>query len=180
MPNWAEVQLELTKHRTLTLAQLWKEYIAAHPEGYQYSRFCDLYRSWRYANVDPVMRHNHKAGDRLFVDYSGKKPCVVDLDTGDVRTVELLVAVLGASNYLCAEATETQKARDFCGSVRRTLEFLGGVPRAIVLDKSTSLSPLRSASSEQTSRCCRIAAICRALIRATRFWHPTDPRPRAT
>lgn len=84
------------------------------------------------------MRHNHKAGDRLFVDYSGKKPCVVDLDTGDVRTVELFVAVLGASNYLYAEATETQKARDFCGSVRRTLEFLGGVPRAIVPDNLKS------------------------------------------
>ncbi len=94
------------------------------------------------------MRHNYKAGDRLFVDYSGKKSCVVDLDTGDVRTVELFVAVLGASNYLCAEATETQRACDFCGSVRRTLEFLGGVPRAIVPDKSTSLIPLRSASSE--------------------------------
>lgn len=134
VPKWAEVQLELTKHRTLTLAQLWKEYIAAHPEGYQYSRYCDLYRSWRSANMDPVMRHTHKAGDRLFVDYSGKKPCVVDPDTGEVRTVELFVAVLGASNYLYAEATETQKTRDFCGSVRRTLEFLGGVPRAIVPD----------------------------------------------
>ncbi len=66
------------------------------------------------------MRHNHKAGDRLFVDYLGKKPCVVDQDTGEVQTVELFVAVLRASNYLYAEATETQKARDFCESIRRT------------------------------------------------------------
>jgi len=88
--------------------------------------------------MDPVMRHTHKAGDRLFVDYSGKKPCVVDPDTGEMRTVELFVAVLGASNYLYAEATETQKARDFCASVRRTLEFLGGVPRAIVPDNLKS------------------------------------------
>lgn len=138
VPNWSEVQLALTKHRTLTLAQLWKEYITAHPEGYQYSRYCDLYRSWRSANVDPVMRHTHKAGDRLFVDYSGKKPCVVAPDTGEVRAVELFVAVLGASNYLYAEATETQNARDFCESVRRTLEFLGGVPRAIVPDNLKS------------------------------------------
>lgn len=80
--------------------------------------------------MGPVMRHTHRAGDRLFVDYSGKKPCVVDPNTGEVRTVELLVAVLGASNYLYAEAIETQKARDFCGSVRRTLEFFlgGGTP----------------------------------------------------
>ena len=84
------------------------------------------------------MRHTHKAGDRLFVDYSGKKPCVVDPDTGEMRTAELFVAVLGASDYLYAEATETQKARDFCESVRRTLEFLGGVPRAIVPDNLNS------------------------------------------
>ena len=70
-PDWAEVEQELTKHRTLTLAQLWKEYIETHPKGYQYGRYCDLYRNWRSANVDPVMRHTHKAGDRLFVDYSG-------------------------------------------------------------------------------------------------------------
>ena len=109
VPNWAEVERELTKHRTLTLAQLWREYIEAHPTGYQYSRYCDLYRRWRAKNIDPVMRHTHKAGDRLFVDYSGKKPCVVDLDTGEERTVELFVAVLGASNYLYARRPKRQR-----------------------------------------------------------------------
>ncbi len=138
VPNWVEVEQELTKHRALTLAQLWREYIETHPTGYQYSRYCDLYRRWRSKHMDPVMRHTHKGGDRLFVDYSGKKPCVVDPDTGEERTVELFVAVLGASNYLYAEATETQKAKDFCESVRRTLEFFGGVPRAIVPDNLKS------------------------------------------
>ena len=75
-----------------------------------------------------VLRQNHKAGDRLYVDYLGKKPSVVDPDTGEARTVELFVAVLGASNYLYAEVTETQKASDFCGSIQWTLEFLGVCP----------------------------------------------------
>ena len=138
VPNWVEVRQELAKHRSLTLHQLWKEYIAAHPTGYQYSRFCDLYRRWRSTQVDPVMRLTHKAGERLFVDYSGKKPCIADPVTGEVREVELFVAALGASGYLYAEATETQKVADFCGSIRRAFEFLEGVPRLIVPDNLRS------------------------------------------
>lgn len=134
VPNWAEVRQELAKHRSLTLDQLWKEYIAEHPTGYQYSRFCDLYRRWRSSQVDPVMRLTHKAGERLFVDYSGKQPSIVDPGTGEVQQVQLYVAALGASGYLYAEATQTQKVADFCGSIRRTFEFLGGVPRLIVPD----------------------------------------------
>ena len=80
------------------------------------------------------MRLTHKAGERLFVDYSGEKPCIADPGTGEAREVELFVAALGASGYLYAEATETQKVADFCGSIRRTLEFIDGVPRLIVPD----------------------------------------------
>ena len=134
VPNWVEVRKQLATHRSLTLFQLWTEYIEANPTGYQYSHFCELYRSWRGAQVDPVMRLTHKAGERLFVDYSGKKPSVVDPHTGEERRVELFVAALGASGYLYAEATETQSTADFCGSIRRTFEFLGGVPRLIVPD----------------------------------------------
>ena len=138
VPNWAEVRQELAQNRSLTLHQLWKEYIGAHPNGYQYSRYCELYRRWRSTQVDPVMRLTHKAGERLFVDYSGKKPPIIDPITGEVREVELFVAALGASGYLYAEATETQKVADFCGSIRRTFEFLGGVPRLIVPDNLKS------------------------------------------
>ena len=78
------------------------------------------------------MRLTHTAGERLFVDYSGKKPSIVDPITGEKHEVELYVAVLGASNYLYAEATATQKTADFCGAVHRTFEFLGGMPKVQV------------------------------------------------
>jgi transposase len=81
------------------------------------------------------MRQVHKAGDKLFVDYSGKKPEIVDPLTGVVRPVELFVAVLGASNYTYAEASETQRSADFIQSHGRTLEYLTGVPAAIVPDQ---------------------------------------------
>lgn len=138
IPNWVEVRQQLATHRSLTLFQLWTEYIEANPTGYQYSHFCELYRTWRGTQVDPVMRLTHKAGERLFVDYSGKKPCVVDPHTGEVHQMELFVAALGTSGYLYAEATETQTAADFCGSIRRTFEFLGGVPRLVVPDNLKS------------------------------------------
>jgi transposase len=84
------------------------------------------------------MRQVHVAGDKLFIDYAGMKPCIVDATTGEVIEVELFVAVLGASNYTFAEATRTQSVSDFVGSVSRTLTFLGGAPRAIVPDQLKS------------------------------------------
>jgi transposase len=76
------------------------------------------------------MRQVHRAGEKLFVDYSGKKPCIIDPKTGEVHEVELFVAVLGASNYTYAEATRTQKSSDWIASHIRALEFLGRPRRA--------------------------------------------------
>jgi transposase len=44
-PDWAEIHREL-RRKHVTLAMLWDEYIERHPEGYRYSRFCELYRGW--------------------------------------------------------------------------------------------------------------------------------------
>ena len=137
-PDWNVVHQELAQHRSLTLAVLWEEYNEQYPNGYSYPRYCQLYRQWRKSQVQPVMRHIHRAGDRLYIDYSGKKPFYLDPVTGQKHYVELFVAVLGASSYLYAEVTETQKVADFCGSVQRTFEFLGGVPRIIVPDNLKS------------------------------------------
>src|SRR5689334_16929906 len=84
------------------------------------------------------MRQVHRGGDKLFVDYSGNKPHIVDPTSGEVTDVELFVAVLGASNYTYAEATRTQTVRDWIGSHVRTLEAVGGVPKAIVPDQLKS------------------------------------------
>jgi transposase len=121
----------------VTLELLHHEYLAQHPDGYQYTAFCDRYRAF-LKRRDLVMRQPHIAGDKMFVDYSGKKPSIVDAQTGEVIEVELFIAVLGASSYTFAEASLTQQVHDFIGSHAHAFEFFAGVPRAIVLDNLKS------------------------------------------
>src|SRR5438477_12455478 len=85
----------------VTLELLHLEYLERHPDGYRYTQFCDIYRRW-LARRGLSMRQIHYAGEKLFVDYAGQRPRLVDLGTGEVRDVELFVAVLGASNYTYA------------------------------------------------------------------------------
>ncbi len=135
-PDCAALHLEL-RRPGVTLALLHFEFLAAHPNGLRYTAFCERYRVWSKRR-SPVMRQVHIAGDKLFVDYAGMKPRIVDAATGEVTEVELFVAVLGASNYTFAEATRTQQVADFVASLTRTLTFLGGAPRAIVPDQLKS------------------------------------------
>ena len=121
----------------VTLALLHLEYLEAHPGGYQYTAFCNRYRAY-VKRRGLSMRQVHVAGDKMFVDYSGKKPHLVDPKTGEVTEVELFVAVLGASSYSYAEATYTQKVVDFIGSHTRAFAFFGGVTRATVPDNLKS------------------------------------------
>ena len=130
-PAWIHTEL---RRAGVTLELLHLEYLPQQPDGYRYSAFCAHYRDW-LARQRLSMRQVHKAGEKLFVDYSGKKPEIVDPATGVVRAVELFVAVLGASNYTYAEATETQRSADFIQSHGRAVEYLGGVPAAIVPDQ---------------------------------------------
>jgi len=136
LPEWNTLHEEL-KRKGVTLFLLWEEYKAVHPEGYEYSRFCDLHREW--AGKLPVwMRQDHKAGEKLFVDYAGMTMPVVNPRTGEVRQAEIFVATLGASNYTYAEATWTQTLPDWIASHVRALEFLGAVPSLIVPDNLRS------------------------------------------
>lgn len=139
--DMAWVHHELRKNG-VTLQLLWSEYAdAVSPERglapYQYSQFCDLYAGFR-AKVDLSMRQVHRAGEKVFIDYSGKKPGIVDRLTGEVSEVELFVAVLGASNYTFAEVTRSQKLGDFVASTIRALEYFGGVPLVLVPDQLRS------------------------------------------
>lgn len=136
IPDWQRVHEEL-RHKHVTLFLLWQEYRALNPDGYQYSWFCENYRIW-HGKLDLVMRQNHVAGEKLFVDYAGQTVPVVDRSTGEVRQAQIFVAVLGASNYTYAEATWSQKLPDWIGSHTRTFEFLGGVPELVVPDNLRS------------------------------------------
>jgi transposase len=132
LPLWAEVHREL-RRPGVTLRLLWEEHRAVFPEGYGYSRFCELYREWE-ERLLPTMRQTHVAGERLFVDYAGKTFTVIDGVTGKPRQAQLFVAALGASNYTYAEATWTQTLADWIGSHTRAFAFLGGVTAMVVSD----------------------------------------------
>jgi transposase len=137
--GWLHTEL---KRAGVTLFLLWTEYQASAATGagkrpYQYSQFCELYREYR-GKLSPSMRQTHRAGERAFIDYSGKKPRLVDRATGFELDVELFVMVLGASNYTYAEATLTQTLPDFVGSTTRGLEYFDAVPEILVPDQLRS------------------------------------------
>jgi hypothetical protein len=98
LPDFASIHDQLRQHRHLTLQLLWVEYRQAHPDGYGYSHFCDHYQKWR-RKIDVVLRQEHKAGEKLFVDWAGQMIPVHDRTTSLVSSASLFVAVLGASSY---------------------------------------------------------------------------------
>ncbi len=136
LPDCAYLHAE-RKKPGVTLELLHLEYLEQHPTGYRYTRFCDLYRQW-LARHRLSMRQEHRAGEKVFVDYAGQKPHLVDPTTGAVTEVELFVGVLGASNYTYAEATATQQLPDWLGSHTRMFAFFGGVSAAVVCDQLKS------------------------------------------
>jgi len=135
-PDWQALACEL-KRPGVTLMILWEEYRAQHPDGYAYSRFCELFGEFEQ-RLSPVMRQEHPAGDKVFVDYSGKKLAIVDRATGVVREAEIFIGVLGASSFTYAEASWTQGLADWIGAHVRMFRFFGGVPRLVVPDNLKS------------------------------------------
>ena len=133
-PSWLDLEL---KKPGVTLQLLHVEYREQRPDGYGYTQFCDHYRRWK-KRQRVVMRQVHRAGEKMFTDYAGKKPHWVDPDTGEIRETELFVAVLGASNYTYAEATESQKVPHWIASHTRALGYFGGVTELVVPDQLRS------------------------------------------
>lgn len=136
VPDWSDVHREL-RRKGVTLALLWHEYKEKTPDGYQYSWFCHQYEQWHGA-IDLVMRQEHRAGEKLFVDYAGSTVEIIEQSTGEVRQAQIFVAALGASNYIYTEATWSQGLPDWIGSHVRAFEFLGGVTAAVVPDNLKS------------------------------------------
>jgi len=136
-PDYFQVHQEL-KRKGVTLQLLWAEYTAIHEErAYQYSQFCHHYRQWR-SKQRRSMRQVHKAGEKLFIDYCGPTVEVVDRGTGEIRTAQVFVSVLGASSYTYVEATWSQSLPDWIASHQRAFHFYGGVPELLVPDNLKS------------------------------------------
>src|SRR5712691_3317772 len=136
VPDWSQLHQELKKPG-VTLSLLWLEYRGAHPSGYAYSQFCERYRRWVRA-LKPSMRQVHRAGEKLFVDFSGKRPHLVDPKTGEEIASELFVGVLGASGLIYAEATRSQELPSWITAHVRMLEYWQGCPAIWVPDNLKS------------------------------------------
>jgi len=136
LPVWTDVHREL-KRKGVTLALLWAEYKTRHPEGLQYTQFCEHYRAWA-GTLDLVMRQPHRAGEKLFVDYAGQTVPVIDRMSGEIREAQVFVAVLGASNSTYAEATWSQSLPDWIGSHVRAFHYFQAVPAIVVVDNLKS------------------------------------------
>lgn len=121
------------KRKSVTLQLLWFEYKEANPDGYQYSQFCNRYRQWRQ-RLDVTLRQEHRAGEKLFVDYAGQTVPVIDPATGEITEAAVFIAALGASSYTFAEASPSQELPFWILSHVRAFEFLGGVPEILVPD----------------------------------------------
>ncbi len=135
MPDFAELHRQRQQHRHVTQQLLWEEYRQANPDGYQYSRFCELYRRWR-RKQDVVLRQEHKAGEKLFVDWAGTTIPIYDPRGGPAHHAHLFVAVLGASSYTYAEATSDEQLANWIGAHVRAFEFYQGVPKLVVPDNT--------------------------------------------
>ena len=137
VPEWRRVHREL-RRPGVTLMLLWHEYREEHPDGYAYSQFCLHYRAFQ-RRLDLPMRQEHRAGERLFVDFPGQRLAIYDRRSGEVRLeAELFVAVLGASDYLYAEAIASQSLEHWVDAHVHCFEALGCVPRVVVCDNLRS------------------------------------------
>lgn len=120
-----------------TLYQLWLEYKDQHPETYQYTQFTHYYRQWS-KNFNVSYKLTHKAGEKAYIDYTGKHLYYVDRESGNMTPVEVYACILPCSQYTYCEASESQSKVDFIGSTNNCLVFFEGVPMALIPDNLKS------------------------------------------
>ena len=137
-PDWPALNREL-KRKHVTLQILWDEYIEGDPDGYKYSRFCELYRSWE-GRLPVTMRQTHLGGEKLFVDYAGDTvPMIVDPASGRTRPAHIFVAGMGASSLSFAWASWSEKLIDWVEGHVQAFDDFGGAPALVVPDNPKSL-----------------------------------------
>lgn len=177
VPDWTALHQEL-KRPGVTLMLLWQEYRAQHPQGYAYSQLCERYRQWA-RRLQRSMRQVHRAGEKLFVDFSGTRPHLVDPATGEEIAVELFVGVLGASGLIYAEATRSQDLASWVSAHIRMLEYFQGSPAMWVPDNLKSGVTLAHRYEPEINRTyAELAQHYGAVVIPTRVARPKD-KPKA-
>jgi transposase len=135
-PDWNTLYSEFKK-KGVTLQLLWMEYKAVHADGYQYSQFCERFNQWRN-KLQLSLRQEHKAGEKLFIDYAGNTLPVIDAETGEIKDAQLFVATLGASSYTYVEAQWGQDLQSFVNGHVRAFKYFGCVPELLIPDNLKS------------------------------------------
>lgn len=125
------------KRKGMTITVLWEQYNKLYPCGYGVTQFYKYFREFTQ-RMQPVMHLEHKAGDKVYIDFAGEKLTITDTDTGEVRDVEVFVAVLGCSQLTYVQAVYSQKKEDLIRACENALHYFGGVPAAIVPDNLKS------------------------------------------
>jgi transposase len=125
------------KKKGVTLLLLWQEYKEQHPDGYQQTQFCEIYRSWR-KKIDLVMRHDHKAGEKVFSDFAGGK-LNIQLESG-IQQARLFVCSLGASSYTFARLLWNEDSEGWCTGQALAFQYFGGTSEVVVPDNPKAVT----------------------------------------
>jgi transposase len=173
-PDYASIHQEL-KVKGVTLLLLWQEYEQTQGKyAYRYAQYCAKYKEW-HSRQKPSMRQVHRAGEKLFIDYSGPTVDIIDPQTGEIIAVQIFVAVLGASNYTFAEATLDQTLPNWIASHVRALQFFGGVPALLVPDNlKAAVSKACRYDPKVNSTYADMAAYYGTAVLPTRPYKPKD------
>jgi transposase len=162
------------KKRGVTKQMTYALYKKSHPDGYQSSRFLELFNAYT-GREKPSVRIVHKAGDKLFVDFTGKKLHLVNKSTGEAQEVEVFVAILGCSQLTFVMAVASQKKEDFMMACEQALHFYGGVPAVIVPDNlKSAVSKAGRYEAELNENFAAFAAHYNTFVFPTRAYKPKD------
>jgi transposase len=163
-PDCNYIHAELKK-KGVTLSLLWEEYRQVHPDGYQLTQFCEIYRQW-HKSADLVMRQEHKAGEKAFSDFAGTTLPIVDKSTGVVTPAHLFVCALGASSFTYARLFWKEDCEGWCTGQALALEFFQGCVEILVPDnpkpvvtKASPYEPDINPSFAQMARHFNVAVI---------------------
>jgi transposase len=173
-PDFGHIHKEL-RRPGVTLMLLWFEYRESHPDGYAYSQFCHHYRLFQ-RHLDVVMRQEHRAGEKCFVDFPGQRLPIYDRRSAEVAMqAELFVAVLGASNYLFAQAVASQALPHWISAHVAAFEYFGVLPRIVVCDNLRSgVTKAHRYEPEVNATYQEMAAHYKVAIIPTRSYKPRD------
>jgi len=136
LPSMEGIHHDL-RQKGVTMQLLWLEYKERFPEGYQYTQFCEYYKRWE-KTLDLSLRQEHRAGEKMFIDFAGKTIPITDPSTGEITEAEIFVAVLGASNYTYAEALPSQSLPFWIRAHIHAFEYFRGVSEILVPDNLKS------------------------------------------